>query len=331
MSTLPSAPTGDAPVGRAPISIAGSPTALSEKAAAAVARSPEIESRFAMIEGVVDSMATAADAAYASTQHSLAYLSDAQSAKTRYVRDVEREGRDPDTSDLAAHDRAIANARSRHAAAHAAASRATAVAVGSRDALRAARGYLNREASRNIKVVRPPKLPEGVTALTDIVATQRADLLKLAEEAQTIIDAPMREDTARAAIMAKLDAFFERGRPRISVGDRHADIVVPSMRVNAQPLLGTEGVEICDAAALQGYLSRQQFKVAIEESIVATYASIGLALDFHEKPPMLDDIAERRLTIERTEVAAIIALWELENFSIGLRKDSDPRAVVGIE
>jgi hypothetical protein len=182
-----------------------------------------------------------------------------------------------------------------------------------------------------LELASPPKLPKSQKGLSarDIALAQRDALAAnddLAEATERAL-APKHEVLALA--QGQLAAEIHRGR--ISVTPR-GRLVLPTTPLPVRPAVGSEVVTIPDVFAIAAALNAEQLSSAVEEAVERLFAGVpeDQQLSGPEKKRRLRKLKDERFEIELLEVEAIFAAWKSGDFSIGLRPDTDPLAVLGI-
>jgi hypothetical protein len=253
-------------------------------------------------------------------------LDDAQAAEARAHYDAREMGKaiDPDLAKRVLRTRQAAVTANEEAADRA--TIATNAFANSREALNSAVKFVGTLASERSNVVLAPDVELPDAPLADIIAAQHNAIADLNAETSEIETAPIPLEDAVVMIRHSVMG----GAPDIDLSPRRVDWTPQQVRLNVDAKVGDDPVYIDNVTALLGWVLGDQMADKLEAAVRARYIGVGKTYTPIERRKALADVDARRLTAERTEVAAIFAAWAEGNY-VALRKDTSPLALLGIE
>jgi hypothetical protein len=194
-----------------------------------------------------------------------------------------------------------------------------------REALNAAIRFISERAGERAGLVLadPVTLPKG--DLQNIIADQNRALKDIDVEVAEVRSAPIPLEDAVAIIRESIGAES----PRIVLGSNTVEWIPPQQRLNVAPRLGDQPVDVDNTTALLGWLFGDVLADRLEEAVRAKYAAVERVFSPRDRQRALADLATKRLSVERIEVAATFGAWQQRLF-VPLRKDVSPLALLGI-
>jgi len=170
-------------------------------------------------------------------------------------------------------------------------------------------------------------LPSG--RLDDIVEQQRSNIADLLAQRRKTETAPLTREEAEAILIEQASGLAKG--PNISLTNRGASLIWPTLPINAQPTGGFgDQLGVADAAALIAWANFDVIEEHIKSLLDIKYASIPLALSAADRSRALQSIDAKLLVAERVEVEAML-LASQQGVDIPLRASVSPWAVLGCE
>ena len=293
---------------------------------------PVIADRLSTINRTSAALSRAQAVSFDAHQEALAAFKDAESTRDRYAKEYEEAHHaKPDPDVLANLEREVRTAKAATDTGDVVVRSATQRSAGTRAALAAAVKLLNdrNRAGRTVKVAKPVKLTGAPAA---VVVEQREAARSLDDELYDVEHALIPVQDAVDAIRMKVGLLAAAGRPRISVSSRGADIDLAGSDylLLAQGQNGQVPIAQPDAAAFAAWLLEGVLADKAEAAVRERFQGDATSLSTAERVARLASIAQRRLDAERVEVAAVLAAWAQGDFSLGLRADTNPVAVLNL-
>jgi hypothetical protein len=290
-------------------------------------KNPEVGDALGRVQSAVAALEGAHEGALNAFDKAREKFDEAKANESRAHYDARESGRsvDPELAKRLLRARQTGNAGSEEAAVRAATASNNFAAT--RDALNVAvrfAGHLAGERS-GVVMAEPVKLPSDV-APNVIVADRRQALVDLDVEIAAVKSAPVPVEDAVAAIRASVGGEA----PRIVLTERSAEWLPPQQRLNVEARLGDQPIDVDNTTALLSWLFSDVLGDRLEELVRAKYIGVERTYSLAERRKALTDLAARRLTVERVEVAAVFAAWE-DGLYVPLRRDVSPLALLGIE
>lgn len=264
------------------------------------------------------------EAANLATQMGRGRLEDSRAVKARYLYDCREGGIKPDPNKLADFDSDIARDMSGNEALFDAAAEASAMHNATKTSLNTMVKAANALAIEGTPVRAVEETFKGLHI--EAIKQQRALLRAIDDEEARSRSAPETKDEFREAARLSANRLADSGAFTLAKDGsiRFAQDVLP-----VTPTIGNAVLSITDSAALVAFLMRDKLLEQVDAAVDRRYAGVKLTLTPMERRQRLAEIAERRLSAERVEVEAIFAAWA-DGIAIGLRKDTDPKALLGI-
>lgn len=293
---------------------------------------PVIAERLSSVNRTAGVLSRAQAVAFDLHQEALRALKNAEANRDRFIKDYEQAHHAvPEPDQLAHLEREVTTARAAANSADIAVSAATTRSAGTRTALSAAVKFLN-DRTRSGKTIKVAKVPKLTGVPSTIVIEQRQILRALDDDLHDIELALVPVQDAVNAIRMKVALLAAGGRPRISVSARGADIDLASTdyMLLAQGQHGQVPIAQPDAVAFTAWLLEDALAGKAEQAVRDSYETDTPSLSASERSERIASVHQRRLAAETLEVAAVLRAWSSGDYSIALRADTDPAAVLGI-